>query len=412
MKHGLSVLTIIEHLEKIWRLPDEGLWEVRGGARQFTHSKVMAWVAFDRAIRTIERHGLEGPLERWRTVRDQIHRQVCEEGFDKNAGAFTRSYGSSALDASALLIPLVGFLPASDPRVHSTVEAIGKRLRVDGLIRRCDTEKPRMASKAARARSWPALLVCRQSSHDRTAGRSPRTLRAPSDALQRRGLCPRNTIPWRGACWAISRKPFRTVARIDTANNLSHSAKPATQRSCQGACPDCCPWFDRLTIRVNPLIELDLILSLSKDEGSGFTGFSAAWLVRLIRPTSNAFGGDVPGVGIDPFRTTSKWLRTASLQRTTAASAWRRLPRAARRVPFSAPLHLQCLDHAADVAAADAKPCSRAAPGSSAGSGSVSGLFLREAFLRPFARWSAPRYPPPPGRPEREGNPHSGQKDA
>ncbi len=110
-------LTILEHLEKIWQLPDEGLWEVRGGARQFTHSKVMAWVAFDRAVRSMERHGMEGPLERWRKVRDQIHNQVCEEGFDAKNGAFTQSYGSTTLDASALLIPLVGFLPASDPRV-------------------------------------------------------------------------------------------------------------------------------------------------------------------------------------------------------------------------------------------------------------------------------------------------------
>ena len=148
--------TIIEHLEKIWRLPDEGLWEVRGGARQFTHSKVMAWVAFDRAIKTIERYGVEGPLERWRKVRDQIHRQVCEEGFDEKAGAFTQSYGSSALDASALLIPLVGFLPASDPRVRSTIEAIGKRLRVDGLIRRYDTERTEDGLKASEG----AFLAC------------------------------------------------------------------------------------------------------------------------------------------------------------------------------------------------------------------------------------------------------------
>ena len=117
---------LIEHLEKIWRFPDEGFWEVRGGPRQFTHSKIMAWVAFDRAIKMVERFGVGGPLERWRTIRGDIHEQVCRQGFDAKTGAFAQSYGSSALDATSLLLPLVGFLPASDPRVRSTVEAIGK----------------------------------------------------------------------------------------------------------------------------------------------------------------------------------------------------------------------------------------------------------------------------------------------
>jgi GH15 family glucan-1,4-alpha-glucosidase len=130
---------LILHLETIWREPDEGIWEVRGGARHFTHSKVMAWVAFDRAVRSIEEFGLDGPLERWREVRDAIHAQVCERGFDANENTFVQSFGEPALDASLLLIPLVGFLAPDDPRVQGTVEAIERRLLRDGFVMRYDT---------------------------------------------------------------------------------------------------------------------------------------------------------------------------------------------------------------------------------------------------------------------------------
>ena len=123
---GRSQCKLIEHLETIWKEPDEGLWEVRGGRHQFTHSKVMAWVAVDRAIKSVEQFGFEGPVARWRELRAQIHRQVCTQGYDAKLGAFVQSYGSTELDASALLIALVGFLPPSDPRIRSTVEAIGR----------------------------------------------------------------------------------------------------------------------------------------------------------------------------------------------------------------------------------------------------------------------------------------------
>jgi GH15 family glucan-1,4-alpha-glucosidase len=129
---------LIDHLETIWDQPDDGLWEVRGGARCFTHSKVMAWVAIDRAIKSVERFGVEGPIDEWRSLRDRIHNQVCEKGFNAKLGSFVQSYRSAELDASALLIPLVGFLPPSDPRVRSTVEAIGSRLKSGQLIRRYD----------------------------------------------------------------------------------------------------------------------------------------------------------------------------------------------------------------------------------------------------------------------------------
>jgi GH15 family glucan-1,4-alpha-glucosidase len=123
-------------LEDGWREPDEGIWEVRGPRRHFTHSKVMAWVAFDRAVRTVEEDGLEGPVERWRALRDEIHDEVCQRGFDRDIGAFTQSYGLPLLDASALMIPLVGFLPADDPRVVGTVSAIERELLRDGFVQR------------------------------------------------------------------------------------------------------------------------------------------------------------------------------------------------------------------------------------------------------------------------------------
>jgi GH15 family glucan-1,4-alpha-glucosidase len=127
---------LVQYLATAWRKPDHGIWEIRGRARHFTHSKVMAWVAFDRGVRSIEEYGLDGPLERWRAIRDEIHADVCERGFDAELGSFTQHYGSKALDASLLQIPLVGFLPASDPRVRGTVEAIERDLVEDGLVLR------------------------------------------------------------------------------------------------------------------------------------------------------------------------------------------------------------------------------------------------------------------------------------
>jgi GH15 family glucan-1,4-alpha-glucosidase len=132
---------LLEFLETGWREPDAGIWEVRGPYRHFTHSKVMAWVAFDRAVRTVERWGNEGPVERWREIRDEIHADVCEHGFDADVGAFTQSYGSTRLDANVLTIPLVGFLPAEDDRVRSTIEVIGRELNQDGLIARYQADE-------------------------------------------------------------------------------------------------------------------------------------------------------------------------------------------------------------------------------------------------------------------------------
>ncbi|MFC3576079.1 glycoside hydrolase family 15 protein [Streptomyces yaanensis] len=132
---------LMEFLRSAWRQPDKGLWEVRGRRRHFVYSKVMAWVAADRAVRVMERHpGLEGNLEGWRAMRDEVHREVCERGYDRERNTFTQYYGSSALDAALLLIPRVGFLPPDDPRVTGTIDAVRAELAPDGLMRRYSTE--------------------------------------------------------------------------------------------------------------------------------------------------------------------------------------------------------------------------------------------------------------------------------
>ncbi|MFF3455883.1 glycoside hydrolase family 15 protein [Streptomyces sp. NPDC002730] len=134
-------LSLLGFLESKWREPDEGLWEVRGARRHFVHSKVMSWVAADRAVRTLEqRPSLRGDVARWRTMRDEVHREVCEKGYDPVRNTFTQSYGSEELDAAALLIPRVGFLPPDDPRVIGTVDTIRAELGHDGLVRRYSTD--------------------------------------------------------------------------------------------------------------------------------------------------------------------------------------------------------------------------------------------------------------------------------
>jgi GH15 family glucan-1,4-alpha-glucosidase len=132
-------IALLDYLEEVWREPDEGIWEVRGPRRQFTHSKVMAWVGFDRAVKTVENQGAPGDADRWRRVRDEIHEQVCEEGYDAERNTFTQYYGSKDLDAGTLLIPAVGFLPPDDARVIGTIDAIQSELAADGWVRRYST---------------------------------------------------------------------------------------------------------------------------------------------------------------------------------------------------------------------------------------------------------------------------------
>ncbi len=130
---------LLDHLAQVWRDPDEGIWEVRGPRQHFTHSKVMAWVAFDRAIKLAENFGLQGPVEQWKALRQAIHDEVCAKAYDAERGAFMQHYGANTLDASVLMMPLVGFLPVTDPRVSGTIATIERELTADGFVLRYDT---------------------------------------------------------------------------------------------------------------------------------------------------------------------------------------------------------------------------------------------------------------------------------
>jgi GH15 family glucan-1,4-alpha-glucosidase len=227
---------LMEHLETIWQQPDEGIWEVRGPRQHFTSSKVMCWVAFDRAVKGIEMFGKKGPLERWRRIRDQIHQEVCEKAFDRELNAFVQAYGSRQLDASALLIPTVGFLPPEDPRVVGTVAAIERRLMRDGFVMRYDTTKVDDGLPPGEG----AFLACSFWLADAylMLGR-----RADAQALFERLLALRNDVgllaeeydPHLRRQVGNFPQAFSHIALINTACNLVRSAKPAEQRSGQTA---------------------------------------------------------------------------------------------------------------------------------------------------------------------------------
>jgi GH15 family glucan-1,4-alpha-glucosidase len=147
---------LLSHLKGVWTEPDEGIWEMRGGRQHFTYSKVMAWLSFDRAIKSAEQFALEGPLDHWREVAAAIHADVCRRGYDRELGSFVQSYGSKQLDASLLLLPMIGFLPAEDQRVRGTLRAVERRLLVDGLVMRYDTAGSRDGLPAGEG----AFLAC------------------------------------------------------------------------------------------------------------------------------------------------------------------------------------------------------------------------------------------------------------
>ena len=222
---------LVEFVESVWRDPDEGIWEVRGPRRPFTHSKVMAWVALDRAVKAVERFGLEGPVERWRAVRAAIHADVCRGGFDRGIGAFVQSYGSKLLDASLLMIPLVGFLPAADPRMLGTVEAIRKHLMSDGLVARYQTSPDLDRLPPGEG----AFLACTFWLADNLAlqGR-----RAEARALFERLLDVRNDVgllseqydPDARRLVGNFPQAFSHVGLINTACNLSRPGGPAEHR--------------------------------------------------------------------------------------------------------------------------------------------------------------------------------------
>lgn len=230
---GWSLQTaLLAHLGKIWCEPDEGIWEIRGPRRHFTHSKVMAWVAFDRAVKDACRFGMEGPVEHWAAIRDRIHAEVLEKGFDRELGSFVQAYGSKTLDASLLLIPLLGFLPAGDPRMKGTLAAIEQRLVVDGFVLRYDT----MATDDGLSGGEGAFLACNFWLVDNLvlAGR-----RAEARALFERLLALRNDVGLLAEEYDPVRKrqvgnfpqAFSHIALANTAANLTSSEGPGQRRS-------------------------------------------------------------------------------------------------------------------------------------------------------------------------------------
>jgi GH15 family glucan-1,4-alpha-glucosidase len=220
------------HLEKIWVGPDEGIWEVRGGPQHFTYSKAMAWLAFDRAIKSAEAYDLPGPIARWRELREQIHIDVCQHGFNATRGSFIRAYGSTELDASLLLLAAIGFLPPEDARIRSTVEAIERELLVDGLVLRYNTASaddglPAGEGVFLACSFWLADAYLMLGRHDDARALFERLLQLRNDL----GLLSEQYEPRLRRLVGNFPQAFSHLALINTACNLSHRVKPAEQRS-------------------------------------------------------------------------------------------------------------------------------------------------------------------------------------
>jgi GH15 family glucan-1,4-alpha-glucosidase len=231
--------TLTNRLIDLWDQPDEGIWEVRGPRRHFTYSKVMAWVALDRAVRGIEQFGLDGPLAQWRAVRDRIHADVCHRGFDAARGTFVQSYGAPHLDASLLMIPLVGFLPPDDPRVAGTVAAIERELLQDGFVRRYDTGRvkdglPPGEGAFLACSFWLADNYVMLGRRDEARALFERLLALRNDV----GLLAEEYDPQAGRQVGNFPQAFSHVALVSTAGNLARTNKPAEQRSGHRAADD------------------------------------------------------------------------------------------------------------------------------------------------------------------------------
>jgi GH15 family glucan-1,4-alpha-glucosidase len=230
---------LVRFVETVWDQPDEGLWEVRGGPQQFTHSKLMAWVAVDRAIKSAEQFSLGGPLDAWRALRARIHADVCANGYDASLGAFVQAYGAPLLDASLLLLPLVGFLPADDPRVLGTVAAIERRLLVDGLVMRYDTGAtvdglPPGEGAFLACSFWLADNYVLQGRQDDACALFERLLALRNDV----GLLAEEWDPRARRLTGNFPQAFSHVGLVGTAMNLARNGgaprKPAQQRAASG----------------------------------------------------------------------------------------------------------------------------------------------------------------------------------
>jgi GH15 family glucan-1,4-alpha-glucosidase len=224
---------LLEFLESSWREPDEGIWEIRGPRRHFTHSKVMAWVALDRAIKAVELMGHDGPVDRWRAVRRELHDEVCREGYDGRRDSFVQYYGADHLDASLLQIALVGFLPADDPRVKGTVAAIQRELMVDGLVHRYPPEGSQSVDGLPPGEG--TFLACTFWLADNLAlmGRREEALAIFERLLSLRndvGLLAEEFDPASGRQLGNFPQAFSHVALVNSANYLSEGPTPAWAR--------------------------------------------------------------------------------------------------------------------------------------------------------------------------------------
>jgi len=226
---------LLNWLESGWQEPDEGIWEVRGPRRHFTHSKVMAWVAFDRAVKTMQRFGREGPLDRWRSIRKTIREEVLGEGYSSERGSFVQFYGSDRLDASALLIPLVGFLPADDPRVVGTVDAIQRELTRDGFVERYRADEENVGVDGLPPGEgvflpcsfWLAAVLAQQGRRDEAVELYERLLSLRNDL----GLISEEYDPERGRLVGNFPQAFTHLTLVETAFTLAKKPKPASERT-------------------------------------------------------------------------------------------------------------------------------------------------------------------------------------
>ncbi len=225
---------LLTYLESAWDRPDEGIWEVRGERRHFTHSKVLAWVAFDRAVQAVERWSLDGPVDRWRQLRQEIHDEVCREGFNVELNSFTQAYGSEELDASTLLIPLLGFLPATDPRVRGTIDAIQRDLTQDGLVLRYRTREQNEVDGLTGTEGaflpcsfWLVDALVMVDREDEARALFERLLAVQNDL----GLLSEEYDPSEDRLLGNFPQAFTHVGLVNSAYNLSHHERPAHQRS-------------------------------------------------------------------------------------------------------------------------------------------------------------------------------------
>jgi len=224
---------LLEFLESNWRQPDEGIWEIRGPRRHFTHSKVMAWVALDRAIKAVELMGHEGPVDRWRAVRRELHDEVCREGYNSGRDSFVQFYGADHLDASLLQIPLVGFLPADDPRVKGTVAAIQRELVVDGLVHRYPPQASQSVDGLPPGEGtflactfWLADNLALMDRREEAVAIYERLLTLRNDV----GLLAEEYDPASRRLLGNFPQAFSHVALVNSANYLSEGAMPAWAR--------------------------------------------------------------------------------------------------------------------------------------------------------------------------------------